>query len=949
MSIESRSRQYGKVFDHWQIKEFLGSGSGGKTAVFRLQRSDSSWGACALKIVNLIEERGNVEALSDFRRREYEAAREECSRSAEQEVRLMDELRGNTNIVDYLDHTFVDGSGESGYGRDLLIQMELLEDLRSDLKNGRMFSQEEVLKIGRDICAALMLCHKKNILHRDVKPENIFRNKDGNYKLGDFGVSRVLDACPGAVASTGIGTYEYWPAEQTTGRYDKRVDLYSLGLVLYELSNGNRLPFAASTYATGKEVSLRLSGSALPTPSEAGPILAKVILKATAFKPEDRYQSAEEFLKALDWAGRKNVPLTENDVPEVVQKAVQMRLKKKRMQAHTSTKKSPPEIQQEKPDENSGISHVEEEPQRRGKRFPVVPALMLVLALALFAVAPSLWRAGRYIYAKDLLVREKYAQAAAVFESLGDYEDCAQYMEEARFAADYEAAETCFENGEYAEAVAAFEALGDYRDSVERMEEARLAADYEAAEDCLENGEYIQAIAAFEALGDYRNSAERMKEARLAADYEAAEKHFENGEYDEAIAAFTALEDYLDSSQRVKEAQSADEYAQVESLAQSGKVGEAAIAFYEMGEKERSLELWDEIAVRDTVSTESGTTVMLKKDGTVVFAGSNDYGEGNVENWENIIAVSMGYHHTVGLKADGTVVAAGSNDYGQCNVKDWKEIVSVSARYNHTIGLKADGTVVAAGSNSFGQCSVAGWRNIVAISAGWYHTVGLKADGRVVFTGSNGYGKDDIDGWRNIVAVSTKDSHIVGLKSDGTVVAKGSNDYGQCNVAGWRNIVAIGTGGNHTVGLKSDGTVVATGYNGSERCNVGEWTNIIAVSAVEYATIGFKSDGTIVKTGYGPSGLNGLTLSDLRLPNPVVTQEKGSGTASAAVGTYRTATVVDTDYVNVRSGPASFHPTTGTLKRGSLVQVYETQTNLGVDWARVDNGWVCMDYLRMNS
>lgn len=299
MSIESRSRQYGIVFDHWQIREYLGSGSGGKTAVFRLVRSDSDWGASALKVVNLIEERGRLEKLSARRREEYEAVRDECSYSAEQEVRMMDDLRGNTNIVDYLDHTFVDWEDETGFGRDLLIRMELLKDLRSELRGGKQFTEAEVLKVGRDICMALILCHRKNILHRDVKPENIFLNKDGNYKLGDFGVSRVLDACPGAVASTGIGTYEYWPAEQMTGRYDTRVDTYSLGLVLYELSNKNRLPFATSAYTTSKEVSQRLAGVPLLPPCDASPALAEVIGKACAFSPEERFASAEDMLRAL--------------------------------------------------------------------------------------------------------------------------------------------------------------------------------------------------------------------------------------------------------------------------------------------------------------------------------------------------------------------------------------------------------------------------------------------------------------------------------------------------------------------------------------------------------------------------------------------------------------------------------------------------------------------------
>ena len=316
MSIESRSRQYGKVFDHWQIQEFLGSGSGGKTAVFRVVRSDSDRGASALKVVNLIEERGSLQSLPEYRRKEYEAARQACSKSAEQEVWLMDELRGNTNIVDYLDHTFVDWSDGTGFGRDMLIRMELLKDLRSDLRTGRIFREEEVLKVGRDVCTALILCHRKNILHRDVKPENIFRNKDGNYKLGDFGVSRVLDACPGAVASTGIGTYEYWPAEQMTGRYDTRVDIYSLGLVLYELSNRNRLPFAASAYANSREVSQRLSGAELPAPCDASPALARVILKACAHDPEERFPNAEAFLRALRHVSAAAAAERTRQVPE---------------------------------------------------------------------------------------------------------------------------------------------------------------------------------------------------------------------------------------------------------------------------------------------------------------------------------------------------------------------------------------------------------------------------------------------------------------------------------------------------------------------------------------------------------------------------------------------------------------------------------------------------------
>ena len=73
--------------------------------------------------------------------------------------------------------------------------------------------------------------------------------------------------------------------------------------------------------------------------------------------------------------------------------------------------------------------------------------------------------------------------------------------------------------------------------------------------------------------------------------------------------------------------------------------------------------------------------VGLKSDGTVMAVGSNYFGENDVKDWADIVAVSVGIYHTVGLKSDGTVVAVGNNDYGQCEVNDWSDIVAVSAGY----------------------------------------------------------------------------------------------------------------------------------------------------------------------------------------------------------------------------------------------------------------------------
>ena len=262
---------------------------------------------------------------------------------------------------------------------------------------------------------------------------------------------------------------------------------------------------------------------------------------------------------------------------------------------------------------------------------------------------------------------------------------------------------------------------------------------------------------------------------------------------------------------------------------------------------------------RGLASAGGDHTVGLKADGTVVAAGSNNWGQCDVAGLKDIVAISAGGDHTVGLKADGTVVAVGYNGNGQCDVAGLKDIVAVSAGDDYTVGLKADGTVVATeytGHQKYyhGKCDVEGWTDIAAVSAGWDHTVGLKADGTVVAVGKNNYGKCDVAGLKDIVAVSAGDDYTVGLKADGTVVAVGDNNVGQCDVADWTDIVAVSAGLSHTAGLKADGTVVAVGDNDEGQCDVAGWKDIVAVSAGKFHTVGLKADGTVVAVGDNDEG-----------------------------------------------------------------------------------------------
>ena len=396
------------------------------------------------------------------------------------------------------------------------------------------------------------------------------------------------------------------------------------------------------------------------------------------------------------------------------------------------------------------------------------------------------------------------------------------------------------------------------------------SSNYSKAEEMLAVGEYDGAIEAFTALGDYKDAAERItqieeqqenerlakeaaeEEVRNAQAYADAEALLANGDYDGAAEAFEALGGYQDAAERAQDCP----YIEAEQLLAQGKTAEAAIAFGKIAGYKDALERSFALRASNdpTIIAESDHIVALKEDGTAVAIGNNEYGQCDVADWTNLVAIDAGFLYTVGLKADGTVLAAGYNDDGRCNVSDWTDITAIRAGSYHTVGLKTNGTVVAVGDNDLGQCDVADWTDITAISAREHHTVGLKADGTVVAVGYNDDGRCNVSDWTAITAIRAGSYHTVGLKADGTVVAAGNNKDGQCDVSDWTDIVAIKATYKHTVGLKADGTVVAVGFNKYGQCDVSDWTDIIAIDAATFHTVGLKADGTVVAIGNNGDG-----------------------------------------------------------------------------------------------
>ncbi len=198
------------------------------------------------------------------------------------------------------------------------ITMEYIsgEDLKSLIKRAGQISVGKAINLIQQILEGLVEAHRLGVIHRDLKPQNIMVDMEGNAKITDFGIARSIQTKgltgPGVI----IGTPEYMSPEQVEGKpVDQRSDLYSLGIILYELVTG-KLPFEGDTPLS---VAVKHKTEEPRAPQEINALIPKdlnrVILKCMAKDKKERYQNAKELLSDLKKI-EEGVPTTQKFIPE---------------------------------------------------------------------------------------------------------------------------------------------------------------------------------------------------------------------------------------------------------------------------------------------------------------------------------------------------------------------------------------------------------------------------------------------------------------------------------------------------------------------------------------------------------------------------------------------------------------------------------------------------------
>ena len=284
-----------KEYANWEIDPRpLGNGSNG--VVFQMVNKESQEKR-ALKVITIphddteIAKRRNSGFSEDELIRDYSLVKDKVL----DEIINVIQLRGNANVVHIFGYRELRQKDQIGW--IVSFDMEYLPSM-SEI---RPLTEPEIIQMGSNICNALKACHGRNIIHRDVKPQNILRRGD-SFVLADFGESKIVSRDSSLSLR---GTYDYMAPElvrhqKYTDVSPATLDIYSLGMTLYLYANYNRLPYIEAIkemmFADVRDEAntRRWNTETLPKPAGASDRFGRIILCASQSDPRRRYQSCAE-------------------------------------------------------------------------------------------------------------------------------------------------------------------------------------------------------------------------------------------------------------------------------------------------------------------------------------------------------------------------------------------------------------------------------------------------------------------------------------------------------------------------------------------------------------------------------------------------------------------------------------------------------------------------------
>ncbi len=279
----------------WQITDFLGEGRCGR--VYKIERTQEGiTESAAIKVISIPNNKSRYDSVRTSLEGEEEADRYLAEMMNHIEfIHIMNDC---PNIVSIYDWRAIEK--ENGSGWYIFIYMELLTPLREQFRS-KPVTETDVIKLGKDICTALERCDRVNIIHGDIKPDNILVDKNGDYKLADLGMGRLFYD---DIYDARDNVQFYMPPEiNKKDCYNRTADIYSLGIIMYELLSGFGPAFTSenkSGLSVHRALITHLDGVPLPEPEHGTHALKKIVLKACEYNMGNRYRSAGEMRRDLE-------------------------------------------------------------------------------------------------------------------------------------------------------------------------------------------------------------------------------------------------------------------------------------------------------------------------------------------------------------------------------------------------------------------------------------------------------------------------------------------------------------------------------------------------------------------------------------------------------------------------------------------------------------------------